>query len=30
MASTAPSKFEWLVILPDHAGVLEKRMEVRP
>ena len=23
-------KQEWMVILPDHAGALEKRMEVRP
>ncbi|KAH8685513.1 hypothetical protein BGZ60DRAFT_364764 [Tricladium varicosporioides] len=31
MASTTDAgKFEWLVILPDHEGVLAKRMEVRP
>ncbi|CAG8982391.1 hypothetical protein HYALB_00007513 [Hymenoscyphus albidus] len=31
MASSTPAgKFEWLVILPDHEGLLEKRMEVRP
>jgi hypothetical protein len=28
--STAPEKFEWLVILPDQAGKLAKRMEIRP
>jgi hypothetical protein len=27
--TTAPEKFDWLVILPDHEGVLAKRMEVR-
>jgi hypothetical protein len=25
----APEKLDWLVILPDHEGVLAKRMEVR-
>ncbi|WPG98721.1 Hypothetical protein R9X50_00151500 [Acrodontium crateriforme] len=25
-----PATQEWMVILPDHAGVLEKRMKVRP
>jgi hypothetical protein len=31
MASTAAAdKFEWLVILPDQPGKLEKRVEVRP
>jgi len=29
MSSTAP-KIDWLVIVPDHEGVLEKRMAVRP
>lgn len=29
MASTT-AKFEWLVIVPDHGGVLDKRMEIRP
>jgi len=29
MASAA-GKFEWVVIIPDHGGVLDKRMEVRP
>lgn len=28
--ATAPGKFEWLVILPDQPGKLEKRLEVRP
>ncbi|TAQ91431.1 hypothetical protein B7494_g211 [Chlorociboria aeruginascens] len=26
-SATPPGKFEWLVILPDHEGALEKRME---
>jgi len=30
MTSTLPSKFEWIVILPDHEGALETRMKVRP
>ena len=36
MTDTAPEKpeskpkNEWLVILPDHEGMLKKRMEVRP
>ncbi|RDW65529.1 hypothetical protein BP5796_10221 [Coleophoma crateriformis] len=32
MASTSASteKFEWIVILPDNAGALSKRMEIRP
>ncbi|KAF4626786.1 hypothetical protein G7Y89_g11370 [Cudoniella acicularis] len=31
MASAASAgKFEWLVVVPDHEGVLTKRMEVRP
>ncbi|TGO35711.1 hypothetical protein BHYA_0149g00240 [Botrytis hyacinthi] len=32
MTSPAPSptKHEWLVILPDHEGVLQKRLEARP
>ncbi|KAI9712516.1 MAG: hypothetical protein M1812_006825 [Candelaria pacifica] len=25
----APTKHEWIVILPDHEGVLEQRMKVR-
>ncbi|KAH8592715.1 hypothetical protein B0O99DRAFT_516917 [Bisporella sp. PMI_857] len=29
MASST-GKFEWLVIIPDHGGVLDKRMAVRP
>jgi hypothetical protein len=29
MASAA-EKYEWVVILPDHGGVLDKRMEIRP
>ena len=24
------AKHDWIVILPDHMGVLEKRMSVRP
>lgn len=28
--ATAPQKYEWMVIIPDHGGVLDKRMEVRP
>ncbi|EKG21408.1 Dimeric alpha-beta barrel [Macrophomina phaseolina MS6] len=27
--STEPQKYEWLVILPDQAGALPRRMEVR-
>lgn len=31
MASTsAPAKFEWLVVLPDKEGALERRLSVRP
>jgi len=31
MASTsAPEKLEWLVILPDQEGALERRLSVRP
>ncbi|KAI9048680.1 hypothetical protein LZ554_007511 [Drepanopeziza brunnea f. sp. 'monogermtubi'] len=30
MASAAPEKFEWLVIMPDQPGKLAKRMEIRP
>jgi len=30
MASATPSKFEWIVILPDNTGALETRMKVRP
>jgi hypothetical protein len=29
MASQPAGKSEWLVIVPDHEGVLQKRMEVR-
>jgi hypothetical protein len=29
-STTAADKFEWLVILPDQPGKLEKRLEVRP
>ncbi|KAE8452991.1 hypothetical protein EG329_012178 [Mollisiaceae sp. DMI_Dod_QoI] len=28
--ATAPEKFEWMVIIPDIPGRLEKRMEIRP
>ena len=28
--ASAPSAREWLVIVRDHGGMLEKRMEVRP
>jgi hypothetical protein len=28
--SAAPQKIDWLVIIPDHEGVLENRMKVRP
>jgi len=28
--TTAPEKFEWIVILPDQPGKLAKRMEIRP
>ncbi|KAI9650700.1 hypothetical protein NHQ30_000722 [Ciborinia camelliae] len=28
--TTPPTKHEWLVILPDHEGVLQKRLEARP
>ncbi|KUJ12125.1 uncharacterized protein LY89DRAFT_624569 [Mollisia scopiformis] len=28
--ASAPEKFEWMVIIPDVPGKLEKRMEVRP
>ncbi|TKA66303.1 hypothetical protein B0A49_06944 [Cryomyces minteri] len=31
MSSTSgPAKHEWICILPDHEGALERRMEVRP
>jgi len=30
MASGTGQKCEWLVVLPDHEGMLAKRMEVRP
>lgn len=29
-STLAPSKKEWLIILPDHADVLEKRQAARP
>ncbi|RDI82374.1 hypothetical protein Vi05172_g7724 [Venturia inaequalis] len=29
-SSTSGKKIEWLVILPDREGVIERRMEVRP
>lgn len=29
-AAAAPRKFEFLVIVPDKPGTLEKRLEVRP
>ena len=28
-SSNTPTKHEWIVILPDHAGALEHRMKVR-
>lgn len=30
MATSTGKKIEWLVILPDQQGVIERRMEVRP
>jgi hypothetical protein len=30
MATESPKKMEWLVILPDKEGAIDKRMEVRP
>ncbi|KAK4138928.1 hypothetical protein BT67DRAFT_27256 [Trichocladium antarcticum] len=30
MATEAPKKIEWLVVVPDFAGAHEKRLEVRP
>jgi hypothetical protein len=34
MATTAPEttprKYEWLVVIPDFPGMLEKRREIRP
>lgn len=31
MSSAAPSrKYEWLVVVPDFPGVLQKRLDVRP
>ncbi len=30
MATDAPKKMEWLVVVPDFAGVQEKRLDVRP
>ena len=30
MATSAPVKKEWLVIIPDNANMLQKRLEVRP
>lgn len=29
-ATVARQKHEWIVILPDHDGMLQKRMQVRP
>lgn len=29
-AGDGKKRHEWIVILPDHAGALEKRMQVRP
>lgn len=29
-AAVTLQKHEWIVILPDHEGVLHKRMQVRP
>jgi len=28
--TTAPTKYEWIIIVPDHEGAVERRMEVRP
>src|SRR5580700_6569948 len=28
--AAATAKTDWLIIVPDHTGVLDKRMEVRP
>ncbi|KAH6627162.1 hypothetical protein B0J18DRAFT_465107 [Chaetomium sp. MPI-SDFR-AT-0129] len=30
MATEAPKKIEWLVVIPDFPGAHEKRIEVRP
>lgn len=30
MSASLAGKSEWLVLIPDHEGVLKKRMEVRP
>lgn len=30
MTTGTPTKHEWIVILPDQAGALKRRMEVRP
>lgn len=30
MATSAPRKFEWLVVVPDKPNMLAKRLEVRP
>ena len=30
MASSAPRKFEFLVVVPDFPGVLDKRIAIRP
>jgi hypothetical protein len=30
MSGAPTGKSEWLVLIPDHEGVLKKRMEVRP
>ncbi|TVY13953.1 Fusaric acid biosynthesis protein 2 [Lachnellula arida] len=29
-STTTPAKHEWLVILPDREGMLQKRLEARP
>jgi hypothetical protein len=29
-AETTPRKYEWLVVIPDFPGMLEKRREIRP
>jgi hypothetical protein len=30
MATSAPEKFEWLVVMPDQPDALARRLEVRP
>lgn len=29
-SAAAPRKYEWLVVVPDFPGALQKRLEVRP